>query len=624
MNTQEDDSLLFHGNRSRNRLLLYVGIGIFIAWNILLFILAVVAIAKANNVHSGSSSFTYAPISRPFTVGAGQEVKGTKTVSLLSGGRLRIGGGTSVYLSRGLQPEIPLNAENLVGTTFNPPASGNLASLSESELAFLAWTENGKVFGTLGKLSVNGLSLSAWSAPKVINGLTTSEAVIPLNRFTTGKKSFVLAGGGKLVVGVIENEATNDLQFTTSAEQNYPGSSNTLMSRLSDNAFSLAYFTIISVGNKAHLMQAMVGNVSFDGSGNFQSLKLTPAFNYSTTNGAYHTMFPLVNAATTATEFVIAYPSTSAILINSTQAPDDTLVVVKGRWNAEAGTVAFGPTTSLVGVKPNVMMTSTVLPSVANSPEKGVIVFINEHENNALTAVAVRKDPAAFTEHDKLALAATYKITDGVTDGKDFQMKNGKVIPFISANYIDDNSLAVSFSDFANLGKMTTTILTLNPHTLELQAPPSAAKYVTSNPNPNFASNYWWVVAAPLKFSTQVGYVVWQYLQTGEAATHVVKQTVVEVAPPPFGIVPDNVKSVSAGETATVVVSGVYSFNAGSPPFSESVGRYWYSDTLGELHERNGTEASIGYVDAGTVLLSLNSRIGLSISPRELLLIDEL
>lgn len=42
----EDDSLLYRSGQSRGRLLWFIGIGVFIAWNLLLFILAVVAIAK--------------------------------------------------------------------------------------------------------------------------------------------------------------------------------------------------------------------------------------------------------------------------------------------------------------------------------------------------------------------------------------------------------------------------------------------------------------------------------------------------------------------------------------------------------------------------------------------------
>jgi len=52
MNTQEDDSLLYRSGQNRGRLLWFVGIGLFIAWNLLLFILAVVAIAKVVRVTS--------------------------------------------------------------------------------------------------------------------------------------------------------------------------------------------------------------------------------------------------------------------------------------------------------------------------------------------------------------------------------------------------------------------------------------------------------------------------------------------------------------------------------------------------------------------------------------------
>lgn len=620
MNTQEDDSLLYRSTGGRGKLFWYIGIGLFVAWNILLFILAVVAIAKVNNQSTSSgTSYTYAPITRSFTTGPNEQIPSSVAVSLLPSGNLRRGGGTSVYLTRGGSnlPNIPATATGLVVTTFNIPPSGGFSLLSNNELAFLAYTDNNEAFGCLGVLSLNPSSLTVWSAPQKIAGLMTTEALIPLRvQSGTGvKKTFVLAGAGKIVVGTVTDENPNALSFTTSQAEAYPGTSNTLLARLSNNAFALAYFTIITVPTKQHKMQASVGNVTYDADGNFKSLTLSAAFDY-TADRPYHAMFPLTSLTNPSNEFVLAYPSSSAILINSTTAPDDTLVILKGKWNGE--TLTFGPSTTLNGVRPNVMMTAVGMPTTAtNSAEKGVIFFINEKENNALTAVSVTKDPGTFKKLDSLAFGATLKISDDAADST-FQFNNNMVVPFVSATYIDEVRVGLAFSDLADLGRISTMVLNLSPYTLELTK--ASAKFVISDPNPNYLENYYWVVTAPLKFNSQTGFAVWQYLQTNVPATKVFKQSIVEIAPPPLGVVPDNART---GTSMPVVVSGVYRFSSGSPPFTSTVGRYYYTDTMGQLHARNGTDASLDYVISDNVLLSLNSRVGVAVSASELLLISQ-
>lgn len=81
---------------------------------------------------SSGSSYTYAPISRNFAVGNNQQLSGYDVVSLQNDGKVRIGGGTTVFPSRGQLPVIPANAKNLVGITFNPPLGAELTPLTKS------------------------------------------------------------------------------------------------------------------------------------------------------------------------------------------------------------------------------------------------------------------------------------------------------------------------------------------------------------------------------------------------------------------------------------------------------------------------------------------------------------
>lgn len=621
MNTQEDDSLLYRSGGGKGKLLWWVGIGLFVAWNILLFILAVVAIAKVNNQSTSSSShYTYAPISRGFTVALNQQIAGGKAVSLQANGRLRVGGGTSVYLSKGPKPGIPLEATNVVGTTFNPPATG-ITFLANSEIAFVAFTVGGEVYGTLGVLSLDGTSLSTWSPPKVITGLTVSEALIPLNSVSTAsaKESFVLAGAGKLVVGIVTGSNQNDLSFSFSAVQTYNGTENTVLARLSFNEFALAYGTVIQLNPTRYKMQATIGVVTYNAEGGFGSLSLSGGFEYAA-DRPYHTIQPLVDSSKPVTnEFIIAYPSSNAILINSTTAPDDTLIVVKGKWMNNA--LTFGPTTPLVGVRPNMLLTGVGMTTTTeNSDPKCVLVFVNEKENNAITAVTVIKDPSTMAKIDGLAFGSTLKVGDNAGDDT-FQVNKGKVVPFISAAAIDDLKVGLVYSNFADEGKLTTTVLEVNPYSLDVSL--ISAKFVISNANPDVTKNYWWVQAAPLRFTSQTGYAIWGYLETPAGTNNaVIQQTVVEVAPAPLGVTPMNAPIVSQGNSANVVLSGVYAFP--DTPFSENLGRYFYTDTLGTLHVRNTSSASVDYVVAGGVLLSLNSRVGVAVSNNELLLINEL
>jgi len=628
MNTQEDDSLLYRGGGSRGKLLWYVGIGLFVAWNILLFILAVVAIAKVNNQSSsGGSSYTYAPISRPFTVGANQQVPPQVAVSLQSNGKVRVGGGTSVYTARGARPPIPVNSENIQSTSFNHPFTNEIIPLSSTELVFMAWTNSTGVYGVLGSLSLDPNSLSVWGTPKSIPGLTKTEALIALrnvdsNNNNAQKKSFALAGAGGVVIGIVTNEQLGSLEFVTSAPQPYNGTENTLLARLSGTEFVLAYATVITLPNPTHKMQATVAYVNYDETGNFLSLQLNGQFTY-TADRPYHALCALVSAGEKLTnEFVIAYPSSTAILINSTNLPSDILIAIKCTWRSDTKQLAFGPTTSLTGVRPNAIMTAVAMPTATFNPQaKAVIVFVNERENDAVTAVSVTKSTATFAQLDSLEFGSAYTISNSAVDGT-FQVKNGKVIPFLSATFVDDQRVAIAYSNLADGAKITTLLLELSPYSLAFSA--ASPNFVISAPNPNLSSDYWWVKVAPLKFSSQIGYAVWAYLQTGVASSEVIIQSVVEHANPPLGVVvTSNANPVGAGQQVPIVVSGVYKF-PGSP-FQNNEGRFYYTDTLGRLHVRTAPIQSIDYVitDSDT-LVSLNSRVGLAISSNELLLINEL
>ena len=90
-------------------------------------------------------------------------------------------------------------------------------------------------------------------------------------------------------------------------------------------------------------------------------------------------------------------------------------------------------------------------------------------------------------------------------------------------------------SNFADYGKVVTSTLAVSPNRLTVTA--TSTEFVISTLNPNLQANYWWVETAPLHFGTQFGFAVWAYLQTGSNTTDKVIQAVVEIAPPPLGIV---------------------------------------------------------------------------------------
>jgi len=200
----------------------------------------------------------------------------------------------------------------------------------------------------------------------------------------------------------------------------------------------------------------------------------------------------------------------------------------------------------------------------------------------------------------------------------------GKIIPYLSLSAIDDTRIGLTFSNFADYGRIITTILSLSPYRMGLTS--ISPEFVISGMNPNKGGAFWWVKSAPLRFSQQVGYAVWAYLETGSNATDVIIQSIVELAPPPLGIVTSNYQQVgNTGDRVPVTLSGVYQFTPYSPPFTNTVGRFYYSDTQGKLHVRSGNQTSLEYViGENNALLSLNSRIGVAVSPYELLLLNEL
>eukprot|EP01087_Luapelamoeba_hula_P001176 TRINITY_DN10923_c0_g1_i1.p1 TRINITY_DN10923_c0_g1~~TRINITY_DN10923_c0_g1_i1.p1 ORF type:complete len:628 (-),score=88.83 TRINITY_DN10923_c0_g1_i1:45-1928(-) len=614
---EEEGSSLMGGASPRKRIALYIGIGIFVAWNILIFILAVVAIAKANNVDSGrgssGSSYTYAPISRSFTVAKGQNIGATTPVSLDADGQIRVGGGTSVYLNTGKPLGLPTNSTDMKVISFNPDTGIN--SLVSTELLLLAYSSGGNSYVQVGHVYLGTNKLSSWGPAQMIANLPRVESVIPLQVLTVSKLSFAVAGNGKIYVGTVTGETTvaisKAIDFVDASLN--PDNTRAQLVRLSANTFALSFYMIAMSGG-AHVNNCTHGTVTFNDAGDYVSTELATPIEFQT-NLPYSTIFRLGTSV-----FGLAYPAVPAVTLNSTELANDSLVVRKVVYSSSTKSLTLGGPARLENAKPNYYMTSVGLPGTLG--ERAVITFIDAAAGNALTAVVVTVplDNGGMIGLNELRFGDMKRLSGDAAGSDVWQRHNNEVVPFISTSHLSDHDIAIAYSDFSNDGRITTFRLVVDPDTLMINA--QGTRFVISGPLPSAAADYWWVAAVTLGNYDQEGWLVMQYLQSGSGLSFPnLNQTVVEVAPPPFGIVASHAKLAKAGESTEVVLSGVYKLaDANFTP-----GRYYYANTRGELVTRAGSVASVDYVkEANGNLVSMRSRIGVAISKDELLLINEL
>lgn len=606
MRVQEETGLLGgYGGGGRPKMILYILIAVFIAWNILLFILSVVALAKVNNVDSGDTvkNYNLETVARDFEVATDQVLFTDKVVSLLPNGHVRLGAGITVFPAIGsVAPNLNGNSKYLHVVSFDLPFSGGI-NLANSEMIVLTWVDftnpaTPTAWAVVGVMSISSNTLKQWGTPKQIPGLTVIDDVVRVHQASVQNQvvlTFLVAGAGTYYIG----QTTQDsMVITFSSAQTYdagPGS-NTELATLSPNMVVFAYYKISQTDGK-HLMEAASCTINYNADGTFKDARMGTPDNYST-NKAYHTIFPL-----TATTFVLSYPSTNILKINETT--NDTLISALGRVQND-GSIVIGPEKSLNGANPNFFMTAVGL-----NHERGVVIFVDQSDNYALKAVVVGPPtlPSDITPLDSVAYGSLVHLSGDSPSGG--QLGNG-TISYVAACKIDHWRFAVAFVDFANGGRLTTIMAEVDSITnhLVVVTPP----FVISGPVPDSAKDYWWVTMAPLVTNHQIGYVVIDSLQEQPTDPGRRNNTIVEIAGRPFGIV----KSLN-GRKSTLALSGVHKFQ--DARFKGSVGRVFYATAQGNLVEDldTGTQPE-AYIDAGSVLVTYHNRVGVAISDTELLI----
>jgi hypothetical protein len=455
--------------------------------------------------------------------------------------------------------------------------------------------------------------------PVAIPGLELVEAIVPLQTAPGVAKSFAVAGKGHVFIGEV-NPSNHGASFSKGPDYITLDTVDTKaqMARLTPNTFALAYYLIAKSGG-AHVMNVTVANVTFDKEGKYQSMHYATPHTYES-DRAYTTVFRFGD-----NDFGIAYPSVADPELNVTTAVNDSLLVRKIIVNPGVpATLTIGPEASLAGVKPNYYMTSVGLPTNTNSPgQRGVVIFVDERNNNALTAVVVSPlmNGGSLTPLNAVKFGDIRSFTADVAGSEVFQRHQGKIVPFIDAAHIVDQEIAVAYSDYGNNGRVSTFRFSVNRDTHDIET--IATPFVISHENPNESLDYWWVSVAALGVHHKKGWITLQYLQVpGTTGEHHVNQTIVDVAPPPFGITTSKAKTTNGGKEIDVVISGAYKF---SDKHKLTPGRYYYVDTRGDLKERSGNYPSTDYVRVNeNELLSLRSRVGVAVANDELLLINEL
>jgi len=352
-------------------------------------------------------------------------------------------------------------------------------------------------------------------------------------------------------------------------------------------------------------LESAVARISLEGS--TAVIEFSAPFLFEA-DAPYHTLFRM-----SGTSYVIAYPTPGK----------NSLSVQKGTWNQTSSSVSFGSAEVLQNVKPSFYLTSYGLPSPAGDNfYKGVVVFVDALQNNALTALVVSTpvNQGGLIKLSGLAYGDQLRFTLDEAGNDLWQRHKNQVVPFVSLTALDRETLGIAYSDYGNNGRITAFSFRLNPATLPLALP--SPPFVLSGMNPDLSLASWWITCAPLTFNGQHGLLVIRYLETADTTVSNSNTTILEFAQPPIGISPLSSTTATTGQEVPITLSGVFKGERSS--FEK--GRLYYTSTRGMLVERSSKDhISDDYVIAAEgVLVSLNSRIGLAVSEDELLLINEL
>jgi len=580
---QEDYPLVgSYGSENGKKWVWVAGIA-FVCWNILLFSLAVAAIAKVNDIKEPK-----APEPPIFS----QSVSGIKAVntigqlsvvSLLPDGTARTGAGTTIYSKTTPPPPFGVGSQNVRVARFVD--QGSLDQI------IVVWTNSSGSYAVLGTLSLDKQNVNGWFVPVKMPFETFADVI------TLSTNHFVIATDQALWAGTADMTAMN-ISSLKSAPYPQAVKTDIRLTPLGTNNFVLSWDTgFININvSVTNTFGVVVGSVLWD------MVNKTPNITFLTNAETWPGGFPVHAAfALTDTTLVLAYGSPPG----ETTGPQLACRFV--RFTHGSPTLTISEPTIYPGVEPQFHLSAVGLDSTT-----GAILVVDKLDGYALRSVLVHRSPNVI---DGVHFGDISTVESGVGDAIFVgHFQNGKV-PFIDTARVSANKVAVAWADYSNSGRLTTAILTVdqasNVHVSPL--------YVIGQPLTLDQLYNYSVSVAGLSIDAygQIGAVVIDRKSATDAAGSG-NVALIEVAPKAFGVAAHN---AFAGNSVNVVVSGLVSLPS-SFPTDLQPGHLYYGRTDGSLMAgplAGSVDRSAQYLTlADGSIVTTDSAVGLAVSKRQL------
>jgi len=577
---QEDYPLVGGYGENRSKWF-YVGAIVFVCWNILLFSLAVAAIAKVNNI-SDPKQPEPVIFSQSVSATANNTIPVMNVVSLLPNGSVRSGAGTTVFFKTTPPPPFGVGSKNVRVARFVEETS--------DDHVIVAWTNNTASYVVLATLSLDKQSVTGWYTPVRMN-FTEFYDLITLanNHFIIAADKAVYAGTANTNPGAM---TISKLGSVTYAEKGAIVWNDVRLTAMGLSHFLMTFNTLFIDVTNGTTFNAIVGSVVWD------MVNKVPNITFASTYESWTGSFPVHDAfALSDTTFVVAYA----------QSQTKQLACIFGSFSANDKAITLSPPTVFESIAPEYH-----LSAVGIDGNTGMIVLVDSNKDFALRAVLVHRSDFKI---NGVHFGDVLTIEDGVADSiYTDTFKNG-ILPFIDSAKVSSNKVVVAWSDYSNTGRLTTAIVTVD-QAANLHSSPL---YVIGQPLALQQLNDYHVSVAGLSIDAfgQYGAVVIDRNSAADAASagHV---ALVEVGPKAYGVA---AHTAFAGQSSKVVVNGLLDLPS-SFPTNLKPGHLYFGRTDGSLEAGPlaGTiDKAIQYItlDDGS-LVTVDSAVGVAVGKRQL------
>ncbi|KAK8795749.1 hypothetical protein WA158_000405 [Blastocystis sp. Blastoise] len=236
--------------------------------------------------------------------------------------------------------------------------------------------------------------------------------------------------------------------------------------------------------------------------------------------------------------------------------------------------------------------------------EVAIVTYVDEIISNGLVALLIKYNK----ESDQLEFGDYAVLQDGGGSGKTPQ----GLYAFIYMYILSETRFGLFYSNILDGGSMCFVMAEVLP---SLDIRPLGPEYVITGPNPDVKRDYYWAAISVVNYRK---FFLMESLTARDEPILAIH--IGDVISPPIGLITAIHKEQGI---VTVAFEGFASVPESYPEFT--IGKYYYSDTLGQLWEGEyaGTgeiEGITKYINHTTIICGLENRIGMAVNKHQLFL----